>query len=103
MTGSAAHTTPSRALAQDYLAGSPGQTARLFFATMAATASFRRVPANSSGPPRAAALHPRELWLLAAIVVIGAAIRFSTLDQQSFWLDEATTWGIASHGLGHVL
>jgi 4-amino-4-deoxy-L-arabinose transferase-like glycosyltransferase len=70
---------------------------------MAATASFRRVPAESSGRPAAAALHRRELWLLAAIVVLGAAIRFSTLDQQSFWLDEATTWGIVSHGLGHVL
>ena len=45
----------------------------------------------------------RSLWLLAGIVVLGAAIRFSTLDQQSFWLDEATTWGIVSHGLGHVL
>jgi mannosyltransferase len=45
----------------------------------------------------------RSLWLLAGIVAIGAAIRFSTLDQQSFWLDEATTWGIVSHGLGHVL
>jgi mannosyltransferase len=46
----------------------------------------------------------RSLWLLAGIVIIGAAIRFSTLDQQSFWLDEATTWGIVSHhGFGHVL
>jgi mannosyltransferase len=45
----------------------------------------------------------RSLWLLAGIVIVGAAIRFSTLDQQSFWLDEATTWGIVSHGLGHVL
>ena len=36
-------------------------------------------------------------------MIVGAAIRFSTLDQQSFWLDEATTWGIVSHGLGHVL
>ena len=45
----------------------------------------------------------RSLWLLAGIVIVGAAIRFSTLDQQSFWLDEAATWGIVSHGLGHVL
>jgi mannosyltransferase len=45
----------------------------------------------------------RHLWLLAGIVFLGAAIRFSTLDQQSFWLDEATTWGIVSHGLGHAL
>src|SRR3977135_3332065 len=45
----------------------------------------------------------RSLWLLAGIVVLGAAIPLSTLDQQSFWLDEATTWGVVSHGLGHVL
>src|ERR1700750_718725 len=45
----------------------------------------------------------RSLWLLAGIVVLGAAIRFSTLDQESFWLEEATTWGIASHRLAHVL
>jgi 4-amino-4-deoxy-L-arabinose transferase-like glycosyltransferase len=45
----------------------------------------------------------RARWLLAGIIVLGAAIRFSTLDQQSFWLDEATTWGLVSHGLSHVL
>ena len=41
-------------------------------------------------------------WLLAAIIVLGAAVRFSTLGEQSFWSDEATTWGIVAHGLGHV-
>lgn len=34
-----------------------------------------------------------ELWLLAAIVVGGAVLRFSTLDLQSFWDDEAVTVG----------
>ena len=70
---------------------------------MAAVASSRREPAV---PPEASVtpkIRHRELWLLAGIVIVGAAIRFSTLDQQSFWLDEATTWGIVSHGLGHVL
>lgn len=47
---------------------------------------------------------PRTVpWLLAAIVALGALVRFSTLNEQSFWLDEATTWGIVHHGLGHVL
>ena len=60
---------------------------RLFIAATATTESDRA----------------RARWLLAGIIVLGAAIRFSTLDQQSFWLDEATTWGLVSHGLGHVL
>ncbi|MGH2877708.1 MAG: glycosyltransferase family 39 protein, partial [Solirubrobacteraceae bacterium] len=42
-------------------------------------------------------------WLLAAIVVLGALLRFTTLNEQSLWFDEATTWGIVHHGLGHVL
>ncbi|MGZ4230066.1 MAG: glycosyltransferase family 39 protein [Solirubrobacteraceae bacterium] len=68
---------------------------------MAVAAGSRPAPLQ---PARAQWLtRERSLWLLAGIVVIGAAIRFSTLDQQSFWLDEATTWGIVSHGLGHVL
>ena len=53
---------------------------------------------------RAAAVQPPATWwLLGAIVVLGILVRFTTLDQQSFWFDEATTWGIVSHGLGHVL
>ncbi|MGZ4236572.1 MAG: glycosyltransferase family 39 protein [Solirubrobacteraceae bacterium] len=72
---------------------------------MAVAASSRRRPVQpgpESGQPDWLT-RQRSLWLLAGIVIIGAAIRFSTLDQQSFWLDEATTWGIVSHGLGHVL
>ncbi|MDQ6816958.1 MAG: glycosyltransferase family 39 protein [Actinomycetota bacterium] len=41
--------------------------------------------------------------LLAALVLLGAAIRFSTLGEQSFWYDEATTHAIVAQGLGHVL
>jgi hypothetical protein len=41
--------------------------------------------------------------LLAGVVVLGALLRFTTLDRQSFWYDEAVTWGIVRHGLGHVL
>ena len=33
------------------------------------------------------------MWAVAAIVAAGAALRFSTLDLQSFWDDEAVTVG----------
>ncbi len=42
-------------------------------------------------------------WLLGVIVALGILVRFPTLGEQSFWYDEATTWGIVAHGLGHVL
>ena len=32
-----------------------------------------------------------EVWILAALIAIGAALRFGTLASQSYWLDEATT------------
>ena len=53
----------------------------------------------SPGPLTAAARRAREplrapeLWLVAALTVAGAALRFSTLDLQSFWHDEAVTVG----------
>jgi len=49
--------------------------------------------------------HPRDAsaWLLIGLVVLGAAIRFSTLGEQSFWYDEAVTHGIVGGSLGHVL
>lgn len=60
---------------------------------------------GSLGDPGTAAA-PRALdnapLLLAGIVVLGAAIRFSTLNEQSFWYDEAATYAIVAHGLGHV-
>ena len=34
-----------------------------------------------------------ELWWLAGLVALGAGLRFSTLDLQSFWDDEAVTVG----------
>jgi 4-amino-4-deoxy-L-arabinose transferase-like glycosyltransferase len=34
---------------------------------------------------------PAEVWIVAAITVAGAALRFSTLSAQSYWSDEATT------------
>jgi 4-amino-4-deoxy-L-arabinose transferase-like glycosyltransferase len=41
--------------------------------------------------------------LLLAIVALGAAIRFSTLGEQSFWFDEASTYAVVAHGIGHVV
>jgi mannosyltransferase len=40
--------------------------------------------------PRAGGI-PVELWILAAIVLAGAALRFATIASQSYWYDEATT------------
>ena len=68
---------------------------------MAVAAGSR--PAAHESAPAEWLTRERALWLLAGIVVLGAAIRFATLDQQSFWLDEATTWAVVSHGLGHLL
>jgi mannosyltransferase len=34
-----------------------------------------------------------ELWLVGALTVVAAALRFSTIDLQSFWHDEAVTVG----------
>ena len=73
---------------------------RSYACAMAVAARSRPTTAT---PATAESDRARARWLLAGIIVLGAAIRFSTLDQQSFWLDEATTWGIVSHGLGHVL
>jgi mannosyltransferase len=70
---------------------------------MAVAVSTRDKPASPPevpGSPAPTAV--TSAWLLGAIVVLGAALRFSTLGEQSFWSDEATTWGIVAHGLGHL-
>lgn len=41
-------------------------------------------------------------WL-AGIVVLGAVLRFATLDVQSYWLDEAVTVELLERGLGDML
>jgi mannosyltransferase len=46
--------------------------------------------AVSAQAPSAAARLPRW-WPLAALTILAAALRLSTLDTQSFWLDEAFT------------
>ena len=43
-------------------------------------------------------------WLpVVALTVLGAALRFPTLDRQSFWLDELVTVSLLDRGLGDVL
>ncbi|HEX4671375.1 MAG TPA: hypothetical protein VH279_03850, partial [Solirubrobacteraceae bacterium] len=32
-----------------------------------------------------------DVWILAVLIAIGAALRFGTIASQSYWLDEATT------------
>ncbi len=41
--------------------------------------------------------------LLGALLLAGAALRFATLGEQSFWRDEASTALALDGGLGHVL
>jgi mannosyltransferase len=61
-------------------------------------------PRERAPRPRNALVEQRrQWWLLAGIVLVGALLRFTTVGEQSFWFDEATTWQIVSHGLGHVL
>jgi uncharacterized membrane protein len=45
----------------------------------------------------------RELRLLAALTALAAALRFPTLDVQSFWLDEAATVDLLHKGLGDMV
>jgi hypothetical protein len=43
------------------------------------------------------------IWALAALTAAGAALRFSTLSLQSFWLDEAVTHRLLTRTLGGML
>jgi hypothetical protein len=45
----------------------------------------------------------RELQLLGGIVALAALLRFATLDEQSFWYDEAVTVGLVKMDLGDML
>jgi mannosyltransferase len=44
-----------------------------------------------------------QLGLVAAITAIGAALRFATLDRQSFWLDELVTVSLVRRDFGDML
>lgn len=52
---------------------------------------------------------PDELWVLGAVIAVAAAIRILTIDNQSFWTDEALTayeaglpFGAMLKAVGHV-
>jgi mannosyltransferase len=47
-------------------------------------------------------MRARHLRLLAGITLAGALLRFTTLDVQSYWLDEVATVNILRHGFGDV-
>jgi len=32
-----------------------------------------------------------DVWIVAVLIAIGAALRFGTIASQSYWLDEAAT------------
>jgi 4-amino-4-deoxy-L-arabinose transferase-like glycosyltransferase len=46
---------------------------------------------------------PTEVWLVAAITALGAALRFATITSQSYWFDEATTAHAVQLSLGGLL
>ncbi|HWH44040.1 MAG TPA: glycosyltransferase family 39 protein [Thermoleophilaceae bacterium] len=48
-------------------------------------------------------MRDRHLQALAGIVVLAAALRFPTLDAQSYWVDEAVTATLLDQGLGDML
>ena len=45
----------------------------------------------------------RTLLPVLALTLLGAALRFPTLDRQSYWLDELVTASLLDRGLGDVL
>ncbi len=53
--------------------------------------------------PQAASAPGNDRLLLAAIVLVGVLVRFTTLGEQSFWLDEAYTHQIVAGSLGHAI
>ena len=62
------------------------------------------VPARRSGARPAGALAAvRAEPLLIGLVVLAALLRFATIDQQSYWLDEAFTVGLLREDFPHML
>src|SRR5204863_6174056 len=53
---------------------------------------------------RDADLRPRTAALaLVALIAVGGAIRFATLGDRSFWVDEAATVRLMNSSFGHML
>src|SRR3954451_10816760 len=48
-------------------------------------------------------MRARHLQLLAGITLAGALLRFTTLDVQSYWLDEAATVNLLHRGFGSMI
>jgi mannosyltransferase len=48
-------------------------------------------------------MRARSVQALAGLTVLAAILRFSTLDVQSFWFDEAVTVGLVKSSFGHML
>ena len=48
-------------------------------------------------------MRARHVQALAALTVLAAVLRFSTLDVQSYWFDEAVTVGLVKSSFGHML
>ena len=57
----------------------------------------------SSRPRHIKKVTSAELSVLAAITLLGALLRFSTLGEQSFWFDEALTRNTTAYGWSHGL
>ena len=47
-------------------------------------------------------MRARHVQALAALTVLAAILRFSTLSVQSYWFDEAVTVGLVKSSLGHM-
>jgi 4-amino-4-deoxy-L-arabinose transferase-like glycosyltransferase len=71
-----------------------------------AQAAAADAPSGADVAASAGAAYPAFLtnfaWLLSGIVLVGAILRLPTLGQQSLWTDEAQTYGVVAHGLGHL-
>ena len=48
-------------------------------------------------------MRARSVQALAGLTVLAAILRFSTLDVQSYWFDEAVTVGLVKSSFGHML
>ena len=48
-------------------------------------------------------MRARHVQALAALTVLAAILRFSTLHVQSYWFDEAVTVGLVKSSFGHML
>ena len=46
-------------------------------------------PLTRAEPPSRVTSIPTDIWWLAGLVLVGAALRFATISSQSFWFDEA--------------